>query len=365
MKGYTLVACNRKVKSRGGVALYISNDFTSSKRIDLSPFYECEFESVIAEVRHKANNKSLLVGEIYRVPNTNAQTSLDRFDQTLSNIIKEKHSTVIIGTDQNFDYLQLNSNRHVESLLNTFVTSGMFPTINKPTRTTNTSSTIIDNIYIKGKALNTCFAAILYSHISDHNPIMTCFGSKVKCTRKPLTFTTRPIHEHGISLITNDLVSIDWNYLKMLNANEAYESFTNKLNGIIETHCPQKTVVIPFNKIIKEPWMTPGLMKSAKQRDNLYKESQREQNLPSSAQFIEYRNMHNKLKRKAKEQYFNELLDTYKHDIRKTWSVINNIIGRQNDKSSIPEYFRVNGKDETNPMKIAKEFCDFFYQCWY
>ena len=80
----------------------------------------------------------------------------------------------------------------------------------------------------------------------------------------------------------------------------------------------------------------------------------------TSNKFIEYRNMYNKLKRKAKEQYFHELLDTYKHDVRKTWSVINNIIGRQNDKSSIPEFFRVNGQDETNPSKIATGFCDFF-----
>ena len=121
LNGYKLVAQSRKSKSRGGVALYISKDFTPSKRIDLSPFYEGEFETIFAEVRHKASNKTLLVGEIYRVPNTNAQTSIERFDQTLLNITREKYSTVIIGTDQNFDYLQLDCNNHTASLLNVFV----------------------------------------------------------------------------------------------------------------------------------------------------------------------------------------------------------------------------------------------------
>ena len=351
---------NRKSKSRGGVALYISNDFTPSKRLDLSPFYEGEFESIFAEVRHKASNKTLLVGEIYRVPNTNAQTSIDRFDKTLLNITREKYSTVIIGTDQNFDYLKLNCNNYVASLLDIFVTAGMFPTISKPTRTTNTSSTIIDNIYIKGKNVNTCFSAILYSYISDHNPILTCFGNNMKRTRKPLTFTTRPMNESVIASISNDLHSVDWDYLKMLNVNEAYESLSNKLNHLIQTHSPEKTVVITFNKIIQEPWMTTGLMKSAQKRDKLYKKSQIEKIHTTSTRFIEYRNMYNKLKRKAKEKYFHELLDTYKHNIRKTWSVINNIIGRQNDKSSIPEFFRVNGQNETNPINIANGFCEFF-----
>ena len=141
----------------------------------------------------------------------------------------------------------------VASLLNVFVTAGMFPTINKPTRTTNTSSTIIDNIYITGKNINTCFSAILYSYISDHNPILTCFGNKVKCTRKPLTFTTRPMNEHVIARISDDLRSVNWDYLKMLNTNDAYESLTNKLNNLIHKYSSEKTVVIPYNKIIKEP----------------------------------------------------------------------------------------------------------------
>ena len=106
--------------------------------------------------------------------------------------------------------------------------------------------------------------------------------------------------------------------------------------------------------------MTSGLLKSAQKRDKLYKKSQTEKKHTTNIKFIEYRNMHNKLKRKAKEQYFHELLDNYKHDVRKTWSVINNIIGRQNDKSSIPEFFRVNGQDETDPIINAKGFCDFF-----
>ena len=148
LKGYKLVAQNRKTKTLGGIS---SADFTPSKRLDLSPFYEGEFETIFAQVRHKSSNKTLLVGEIYRVPNTNAQMSIDRFDQTLSNITREKYSTIIIGTDQNFDYLQLHSNNYVASLFNTFVAAGMFPTISKPTQTTNTSSTIIDNIYINGK----------------------------------------------------------------------------------------------------------------------------------------------------------------------------------------------------------------------
>lgn len=116
------------------------------------------------------------------------------------------------------------------------------------------------------KNTNQCFSAILYSYISDHNPILTCFGNKVKCTRKPLTFTTRPMNEGVMTLIINELHSMDWQFLNTLNVNEAYVSFIEKLNSLIKKHSPEKTVVIPYNKVIKEPSMTPGLMKSSQKK---------------------------------------------------------------------------------------------------
>ena len=46
--------------------------------------------------------------------------------------------------------------------------------------------------------------------------------------------------------------------------------------------------------------------------------------------------------------------------MRKTWSVINNIIGRNNDNSSISNVFKIDGRNEINPMTIANGFCEFF-----
>ena len=58
------------------------------------------------------------------------------------------YKNIIVGTDQNFDYLKIDNHKNTEDLLNTFMSNGLIPTITKPTCITDTSATLIDNIYV-------------------------------------------------------------------------------------------------------------------------------------------------------------------------------------------------------------------------
>ena len=64
-------------------------------------------------------------------------------------------------------------------------------------------------------------------------------------------------------------------------------------------------------------------------------------------------------KKNTKEQYFNDLLGQYKQDIRKTWGVVNTLIGRTNDKTSISEKFKIQNKITNDANYISNEFCNF------
>ncbi len=83
-----------------------------------------------------------------------------------------------------------------------------------------------------------------------------------------------------------------------------------------------------------------------------------------SINYAKYRNLLNDLK-VAKQSYYSQLLKDYKNDIRKTWGVINALVGKTNDKSSISDIFKINNTDTTDPKVISEGFCEFFYQCWY
>jgi hypothetical protein len=160
--GYNLVTKNRPGTSRGGVAIYVNKKFNFKIRDDLGINFPGTFESIFIEIQY--NKLKAIVGEIYRVPNTNELISIKRYEQILKKL-QHYRNNIIIGTDQNFDYIKIDQHKNIEDLLSIFLTNGLVPTITKPTRITHTTATLIDNIYISLKikiTLNLLFCALTY-----------------------------------------------------------------------------------------------------------------------------------------------------------------------------------------------------------
>lgn len=146
LEGYNLICKNREVNSRGGVAIFVKNHIQFKRREDLEINIDGEFESLTIETLNSNQTNNILVSEIYRVPNTSEKESVNRFELILNKISKIKNKT-IIATDQNLDYLKIETNANISSLLDSFLTTGFLPKIDKPTRIAHTSATVIDNIY--------------------------------------------------------------------------------------------------------------------------------------------------------------------------------------------------------------------------
>ena len=89
-------------------------------------------------------------------------------------------------------------------------------------------------------------------------------------TREPLIFKHRPMTNAQENEIANSINSVNWNDL--FN-NCSINDFTTKLAEILDQQAPVKTVTIRHKSIINESWMTPGLMKSSRTRNKLYKKS--------------------------------------------------------------------------------------------
>ncbi len=186
--GYTMVHKSRQSRG-GGVAIYVKQEYDFEVREDLSLFEQGEFESIIIEVCK--DKKKALIGEIYRVPNTNATSSLLKYENLLQNIGNYRHP-IILGTDQNFNLLQIDSHAKTKELLDLFLTSNLLPSITKPTRITHSSSTLIDNIYISTSHAIPSLSGIITTDISDHFPVFVFLGKGNHKLRKSTQITYRP-----------------------------------------------------------------------------------------------------------------------------------------------------------------------------
>ena len=96
--------------------------------------------------------------------------------------------------------------------------------------------------------------------------------TSLNCTKKqPITITTRAINEEKCGTINTRLQNIDWdNELNSKSENEAYTCFHTKMQEILNTETPIKTIKIKPSKVLKEPWMSPGLLRSIKKQKQLY-----------------------------------------------------------------------------------------------
>lgn len=359
LPGYNFVYNNRS-KSRGGVAIYINNKFNFIRRHDLELFYEGEFESIFVEIQSKEHNA--IIGEIYRVPNSNELVSISRYDEIVRRLQHYKHN-IIIGTDQNFDYLKTDKHKNTEKLLNLFLANGILPTTTRPTRITSDTATIIDNIYLSVKCYHKITCGILLYDISDHLPIFALTSSSRPAIthKKHITTKKRVFTEEAINNIMEDLNNYNWTNLENCNAEEAYSLFSTKFNNSIDHFAPIITRKISPKLIIRDPWITPGIMTSSRNLSKLYKKSLGSSKWhPNRIKYVEYRNLFNQIKKKAKEQYYKSLFQRHRFNIKKTWSTINNILGKNSNKTSISETFNIDGKYVNDRHVITERFCEYF-----
>ena len=177
--GYKLEFHNRSTKANGGVAILIHDT-----RLDLDIFEEGIFESYFVEIEGKFK-RNILVGSIYRVPNTNEKHFINTYSK-MAIKLKSEGKKIIIGTDQNMDYLKVYTHHNTLDLLDTNLDLKLFPTILRPTRITNTTVTLIDNIYLSEQLATKYLSFILDCDISDHLPCLTVFNKQHKKVKKNL-----------------------------------------------------------------------------------------------------------------------------------------------------------------------------------
>jgi hypothetical protein len=263
--GYKFIHKSRSVR-RGGVGIYIRDYINFKLRDDIALFHQGQF-SIFIETSHTQN--PTIIGEIYRIPNTNEQLSLDRFESIL-NKLDQCNKDIIIGTDQNFDYLKINTHSNTADLLNHFFSRGLVPCITKPTRITHTSATLIDNFYVNPQRETKLHSGIIFYELADHLPIFLCSGKAPKRkNRDPLIFKHRQVNANVLHNITNVLSETDWTHLLDVNVNQAFLNFSDKLSDTMNYFAPEKIIKIPYKFVIRDPWVTKGIMKSSNKLDCL------------------------------------------------------------------------------------------------
>ena len=157
-----------------------------------------------------------------------------------------------------------------------------------------------------------------------------------------------------------DLLDCDVNQ----NPNKNYNTFSNIITTAIEKHIPNKKFKFNKYKHKRTNWITSGIIKSIKFRDNLFKLLKETQHntfefLNIKQNLTTYNRILKQLIRQAKVSYYKTKFEKYRTNSKQTWQTINEVITRKT-KENFPEFMKINNDITTDKYNIANSFNIYF-----
>ena len=349
LNGYNFIAVSRKDKLGGGVGLYICDNLHYNIRADLtsSTSFECLFVEIC-----RPNLANMVIGCIYKPPNSD----IDNFNFDLELLLvklKAKNKFCAIAGDFNIDLQDVNC--HVKDCMNVWSSNSFFPTVNLPTRVTNTCSTVIDNIFINNDLLNN-LSAVVYSDISDHYPILlqlplsTAIPEINNSINKRRIFDTNSTNKFNSALLTQDWSEVA--ELSVNNPEQAYNRFNNIFFSLVDTYFPLRAFKCGRNYPRKE-WMTKGLVKCCNRKSVLFKKYRLSSTIDNEHKYISYRNRLKTILLKAEKDYYGNKFESLKNNSAGTWRLIKQVMGNKKSVNAFSAF-------KTKPQETAEEFNEFF-----
>ena len=323
--GYSIVRNDRNRKG-GGVACYIRSNISYSRKTCLSDNLENIFFDLLFP-----RTKPISVGIFYKPP------SQKRFlEQIITEFESlELYNELYILGDFNINLLFkrnciLNKTHEIKNHFREFSPEikkynefcsiyGFKQLINCPTRITCNTSTLIDHILTYSQD-NISQSGVIDTAISDHNMIY--------CTRKILKakynkhkeLTFRSLRNYSVDVYKQALERASFpNYDNFHNPDIAYNDFINRLDCVVNTVAPFKTVRVKNNT---SEWFDGEIADKIHSHDKLYRRFKLTKLHVDEEIYKEARNIVRNLIRKKKKAYFEEKEKKIQKIRKKVWKTL-------------------------------------------
>lgn len=315
--GYYTYNTTRKVTQNDGVVIYVRNNVEHSVREvhinDASCLEICLL------------NCTILC--IYRSPsNHNTDNFLNSLDLHLKS--KSLCKNVIVTGDININILENHEDSRSIRYLEMMAQHGLLPSHRLNTRI----NSCIDHVFADlDPNKYSATIAVLNTSVTDHLMTLTNIYAKTEVNHiKKFTKVHVNFKEAINSLFEHDLV----NLLKIEEPNSLTDKLINVINTSLITNT--KTVKIPNTQRIIKPWMTPGLLKCIRNRNQLQKQAQQDkENETNMLIYKRYRNFCNNLLKKLKRKYERDILSKSLNNPKSLWQSIKSITNLKNNKKNM------------------------------
>ena len=110
----------------------------------------------------------------------------------------------------------------------------------------------------------------------------------------------------------------------------------------------------------RKPWLSESLRSSIKIKNKLYHISKRIPCVRNITKYQSYKNTLSRLLKKAEKNHYRDILMANRNNMRKSWTIIKNVIGKYK-KAAIQKTFKLSdGTTTKNKKVISEKFNEFF-----
>ena len=138
----------------------------------------------------------------------------------------------------------------------------------------------------------------------------------------------------------------------------AFEKFHVKLKLAYDRAFPNRKMTKTYHT--RKPWLTEALKNSIKIKNKMYITYKKCSSSNNEMQYKNYKNKLTKLMKFAEKKYYQDKLDINKRNMKKTWGIIKEVIGKNKSNQAQLRFKSSDGKDITNKSVISEKFNDFF-----
>ena len=339
----------------GGVGIYVKSNLTASKRDDLS-FSNDDFETIWIKIEN-TKEKNVLSCCAYRHPSTDMSVFSDHLQEKLS-LIQNENKLIFVMGDFNNNLMNYENPTPTNDFINMMFSQHLQPSVLHPTRLTDTTSTLIDNIYVNNAIGSNIQSGNILSLISDHLP-QFCIINDCTFDHKTSSHFSYDYSQFDADKFLADYAEMDTSFLtdQSIGLNGKFDNFLLSIHCLIDKHCPQKKLNKKRLKLRNKPWINSRIQKMMRIRDRLFQQFKAKSSAADLRVFKLFRNrVVNELK-ESKKNYYHQYFDENKNNMKMLWKVIKNIVSlKSKNLDTISHLTDKNGSQIKDPGKIANEF---------
>ena len=246
----------------------------------------------------------------------------------LRKLLMKRKKCVIMG-DFNINLLNFDSHSPTEEFFNTMTSYFFQQHIIQPTRITDHSATLIDNICMNTIEYKTISGNLIYD-ISDHLPNFILIYKMFKDNHNYNRYLRDYSQFNEAEFI--EVAEVNWMTVfgNSEDVNFIFSSFLDNLSELVDKHVPLKKLSKRKAKLLSKPWITKGILISIKRKNTLYKLYMNSKNAYYFSKYKFYRNKIKHLILLSKKSYYSNYFQNNSNNIKKTWQGIKQLITLSN-----------------------------------